>query len=294
MARHRLGVALLLPRHISHDVDGFRRGFGEPTDRVPPHITLLPGQDVEDVDAAVTHVRAVASGVAGPLHVVIGPVTTFYPITPVIYFAVSGPGADELPRLRNEVDAGPLASPPAEHDYVPHVTLSMVATNEQIEGALRSMDRYLEPAVLEGITVLELGEDATWRPIADAPFGDAPVTRTIGADNVTIAVHAHSSVAGAHIGRYRPLVVEAFVDGRSVGVARGRIAAGDVAWLDELVVVGEQRGTGIGGTLARALIEAARDRDATELRASRGATIAGFLVRIGFTQVDAKDFVLSL
>ncbi|MBA2608829.1 MAG: GNAT family N-acetyltransferase [Actinobacteria bacterium] len=292
----RLGVVLLLPRHASTEIDGLRRALGvSPIERVPPHITLVPPINVahDDLDNSVALVRRVASERAAKLHVVVGPVDTFHPVTPVIYLRVSGPGLDTIRALRDALDTGALAHE-LSHEYVPHVTLNDLATPEQIDGALASINHYIEPIALDGMTVLEQGDDKVWRPIADAPFGNEPVTRTIGADAVTIAVNEHQSEAASHVGRYRALVVEAFVDGRTVGIARGRVADGDVAWLDELVVVGEQRGSGVGGALIRAFIAAARAGAATELRAARGATIGGFLERVGFAQAATKDFVLGL
>jgi len=273
-----------------------RRALGvSPIERVSPHITLVPPINVvdDDVDAAIALVRRVASQEPSTLHAVIGPVATFHPITPVVYLRVAGPGVEAIHHMRDALDDGPLAQE-LSHEFVPHVTLNDLATPEQIDGALASMKDYIEAVPLDGLTVLEQDDDKVWRPIADARFGDAPVTRTIGAERVTIAVHLHQTTAGAAIGRYRPLVAEAFVDGRSVGVARGRVAAGDAAWLDELVVIAEQRGTGVGGALARAFVEAARARDASELRAARGATVAGFLVSLGFAPTDTTDFVLNL
>jgi N-acetylglutamate synthase-like GNAT family acetyltransferase len=96
------------------------------------------------------------------------------------------------------------------------------------------------------------------------------------------------------MGRYRSLSVEAFVDGRVVGLAHGHVAAGDIAWLDELVVIRETRTTGVGGALARAFTDAARAVEATEIRAVRGATVAGFLVRLGFVVDGADEFKLTL
>jgi GNAT superfamily N-acetyltransferase len=220
-------------------------------------------------------------------------VATFHPITPVLYLSVTGPGVGAIGSMRDALDSGPLAHE-RTHDFVPHVTLNDLATPEQITGGLAALHQFVEPVALDGLTLLEQGDDKVWRPIADAPFGNVSSARTLGADRVTLAVNEHQSEAASHIGRYRPLIVEAFVDDRTVGIARGRVASGDVAWLDELVIVGEQRGTGVGGALARAFIAAARDREATELRAARGATIAGFLVRLGFEQSDTKDFVLTL
>lgn len=296
MARHYIGVALLLPPRLAHDVDAFRRGLGAPTDRVPPHVTLLNGQHVDDqqLDNAIAHVRAVAAN-AAPLHLVVGPAQTFEPVTPVVYLGVSGPDAAAIEELRDALEAGVLQLPPPEYPFVPHVTLSMNATPEQITGAMASIGRYREVVSIEAITILELDDsDDTWRPIADAPFGATTVTRTIGAEQVTIAVTAHPTHTGATMGRYRPLSVEAFVDGRVIGIAHGHFADGGTAWLDELVVISETRSTGVGGLLARSFSDAARQSGATEVRAVRGATIGGFLVRLGFVVDQADEFVLGL
>ncbi len=295
-SKHRLGVVLLLPRHISTEVDGLRRALGvSPIERVPPHITLVPPVNVaeDELDRSVALVRQVATQQAARLHVVVGPVATFHPITPVIYLRVDGPGLEAIRAMRDALDTGPLAHERA-HDFIPHVTLNDLATPEQITGGLAALGHFIEPVVLDGLTLLEQGDDKVWRPIGDAPFGNDAATRTLGADRITLAINEHQSEAASRIGRYRSLIVEAFVDDRTVGIARGRVAEGDVAWLDELVIVGEQRGAGVGGALARAFVEAARGRGATELRSARGATIAGFLVRMGFESTETSEFVLAL
>ncbi|MDP1795018.1 MAG: GNAT family N-acetyltransferase [Acidimicrobiales bacterium] len=296
MPKRKLGAVLLLPRTIASEIDGLRRALGvSPIERVPPHITLVPPINVreEDVDDALALARRVASDQPTRLHVTIGPVTTFSPITPVVYLSVNGPGLDAIRTMRDELDSGPLAQE-LSHPYVPHVTISDDPTPDEIDGAIASLTHYVEPIALEGITVLEQDDDdRMWRPIADAPFGAQTTTRTLGADRVSFAQHAHESLEAMTIGRYRPLVVEAIVEGRTVGVARGRVAPGDVAWLDELVVRSEQRGSGIGGGLARAFVGAARARDVAEIRSARGATIAGFLVKLGFVPTESQDFVLG-
>ena len=297
MAQHRLGVVLLLPKHIATEVDGLRRALGDNANlaNIAPHITLVPPINVreEEVDHALALARRVAADQAKRLHVTIGPIATFSPITPVVYLSVNGPDVEVIRRLRDEMDGGPFAQE-LMHEFVPHVTISADATDEQITGGLAALRHFVEPVVLDGLTLLEQGDDKVWRPIGDAPFGNDAATRTLGADRITLAINEHQSEAASHIGRYRALIVEAFVDDRTVGIARGRVASGDVAWLDELVIVGEQRGAGVGGALACAFIEAARSRGATELRSARGATIAGFLVRMGFESTETSEFVLNL
>lgn len=296
MPRHRLGAVLLLPRHIATEVDGLRRALGvSPIERVPPHITLVLPINVrdEDVDDALALTRRVAAEQPMRLHITIGPIKTFAPVTPVVYLSVDGPGLDAIRSMRDALDTGPFAQE-LKHPYVPHVTLSDDASDAEIQGALASLTHYVEPITLDGITVLEQDEaDRMWRPIADAPFGAEATTRTLGADRVTFAHHTHETLTAMTLGRYRPLVVEAIVGGRTVGVARGRAAADDVAWLDELVVQTDHRGTGIGGGLARAFVEAARAGGVTAGRAARGATIAGFLVKLGFVPTDSQDLVLD-
>jgi 2'-5' RNA ligase len=294
--RRKLGVALLIPRNLAPEIDGLRRALGAPDlAQVPPHITLVLPINVrtEDVDAAITLVRDAAAA-EQPIDVVIGPLETFYPVTPVLYLRVSGPGLDAITRLRDALDNGPLAQE-LTHPFVPHVTLDSNASDAAIAGAQASITRYVEHVHLDTITVLEQNdEDKVWRPIADAPLGVAPPTRTIGGSPVTMAVTKYPTDAGSTMGRYRSVSVEAFVDGRVVGLAHGHYMPDGVAWLDELVVIRETRGTGIGAQLARAFVDAARAAKANEVRAVRGSTIAGFLVRFGFAVDKADEFSLPL
>ncbi len=286
---------LLIPRNLAPEIDGLRRATGfSKIESVPPHITLVPPINVADdeVDDAIALARHVAAA-EQPLHVVLGPVGTFNPITPVVYLRVSGPGVDGIKRLRDGLDSGPLAQE-LSHPFVPHVTLSDDATDREIEGAIASLTHFVEHVVLDAVTVLEEDDDRIWRPIADAPLTAQTTTRTVGANPVTITVTSLPTQAGSIMGRYRSLSVEAFVDGRVVGLARGHIAPGDLAWLDELVVIRETRSTGVGGMLARAFTDAARAAKATEIRAVRGATVAGFLVRLGFAVDAADEFRLEL
>ena len=222
-----------------------------------------------------------------------GPTRSFLPINPVVYLAVNGDVA-EIARLHDACRRGPLTRPD-EYDFVPHVTLIDQGTDAFLGAALTAAASFSAGFTVREATVLECGDDDQWRPIADAPFGAGAATaRTLGADRVTLRVGVHPTAAGAQVGRYRPLVAEAFVDGQTVGVARGRVAHGDSAWLDELVIVAESRGTGIGAALAASFIDAARDGGATEVRASRGATITGFLAKLGFQDADARESVLAL
>ena len=189
MARHRLGVVLLAaaPRRqrnrraaprawVSH-----RSNVCRPTSRWCRRSTC--GED--EIDNAFALARRVAGEQPKRLHITIGPVATFHPITPVVYLSVNGADVGVIHRMRDEMDAGPLAQE-LRHEFVPHVTLSDDATEAEITGAMASLTHYVEAIALDGITVLEQDdEDKMWRPIADAPFGAGSTTRTLGADRFT-------------------------------------------------------------------------------------------------------------
>src|SRR5689334_12601062 len=136
MPRRKLGVALLIPRNLAPEIDGLRRALGTPDrNQVAPHITLVLPTNVrvEEVDDAIALVRDAAAA-ESPLDVVIGPLETFYPVTPVLYLRVSGPGLDAITRLRDALDSGPLAQE-LVHPFVPHVTLNGAASDAQVAGA---------------------------------------------------------------------------------------------------------------------------------------------------------------
>ena len=204
--------------------------------------------------------------------------------------ALNGSDLEEAMRL-DALERQQITDTPEDENFDRVVRLACAATQTPI-GLISLIDS--ERQWFKARIGMEQGDDKVWRAIADAPFGAESTTRTLGADRVRIATSTHETPRGSRIGRYRPLIVEAFVDDRPVAIARGRVAQGDVAWLDELVVAGEQRGSGVGGAVARAFVEAARDHEATEVRSARGATIAGFLVKLGFSQTDTKEFVLPL
>ena len=121
----RLGVALLLDRPVSDEVDGLRRALGDPSlGRIPPHITLVPPVNVraDELAGALARLRAAAAGQAGPLQLTLGLAGTFLPDNPVLFLQVGG-DLERLRALRDAVFAPPLERP-LSWPWVPHVTVA--------------------------------------------------------------------------------------------------------------------------------------------------------------------------
>ena len=173
MARHRLGIVLLVPPPVEHEVDGIRRGLGdEALARIPAHITLVPPVNVreEDLPEAFDLVHA-AGRACGPLALRLGPVTSFAPVSPVAYLAVGGEPTDmaRLVRLKDDLHAGPLDRP-EDHSFVPHVTVANELPDDRLEAAVAALSDYTADVTFERVHVLAEQPGRIWIPVADAPL----------------------------------------------------------------------------------------------------------------------------
>jgi 2'-5' RNA ligase len=162
-------VALLLGPPVAFEVQGLRRALGDSSlDRIAPHLTLVPPVNVraDALEGSLVALRAAASGQPGPLELDLGPATTFLPINPVVFLAVSGPGLEALARLHRAVSAGPLLRP-ERWPWRPHVTLCDEAAGERAGAAVAALAEYRARAGFDRIVLLE-ERDRRWLPLADA------------------------------------------------------------------------------------------------------------------------------
>jgi 2'-5' RNA ligase len=279
--KHRLAVALLLPPEVAAEVDGLRRALGADVERVPPHVTLVPPVNVREdalADALAVLREAATATRPAPLHLALGPPTSFHPVTPVVYLAVGGDLAG-LAALRERVFTPPLARP-IGYEFVPHVTLNEDMDPDRIPAAVAALADYTAEVEIDRVHVLQENPGRLWRPVADAPFvtpavigrGGLPTELTVTElvdpvaakllppDTAAGAAGAH----GAHDGG-DPWAVTARREGEVVGVAQGRVV-GDRLEVQALVVAPTYRRQGIGRHL-RAQVEAlAAGRSLDEIR----------------------------
>jgi 2'-5' RNA ligase/ribosomal protein S18 acetylase RimI-like enzyme len=236
--RFRLGVALLLPPPVCHQVDGLRWALGDPAlGRIPSHLTLVPPVNVreEAVPDALAVLRAAAAETR-PFRVSLGPVASFLPVNPVAYLAVGG-DLQALHVLRDRVFTRPLERP-LTWAFVPHVTIADEAAPDRIEAAVAALADFAAEVVFDRVHLLQQFDSRVWRPIADVEFGAPAVVGRGGPgmeleltvserlDREALAFEAREWAAEPTGEQRVPLAVTARRAGRVVGVASGRIVRG--------------------------------------------------------------------
>lgn len=302
MPRRRLGVALLLPRPASAEVDVLRRSLGaDDVDRLPSHLTLVPPVNVreDDLDSALDLLRDAAARTT-PFRLMLGPPRTFLPINPVLYLEVGGDVAS-VDKLRDRI-----FRPPLERNltwpFQPHVTLLDQGSEERIRAAQEALAGYRAEVLLERVHLLqEFNEEGTryWRPIAEAAF-DAPGVVGRGGLELELEIGERLSVDAAQFRdrafdqwqehrfgaawRMEPLAVTARRGRRIVGTADGDTRPNGEAYLENLIVAPDARLEGIGAHLVAAFSSAAADRGATyvTLCTEAGGLAEPFYERLGF------------
>ena len=264
MSRLRLGVVLLVPGAVAHEIDGLRRALGDGAlGRIPPHITLVPPVNVNasSLTAAVEVVRRAAAH-AGPLRLDLGPPATFWPATPVVYLGVGG-DVEGLGRLRDEVFASPLDRP-LTWPFVPHVTLAEDVEPERIPDLITVLGAYRSPVTVERVHILREAEGRRWEPIADATFGPPPiigrgglevelyVATALDPDSAAFfrtAWEAHRERSYGALPAGEAFTVTARREGEVVGVATGD--TDDELHLERLVVGAAAVNQGVGSHILR-------------------------------------------
>jgi 2'-5' RNA ligase len=267
MPRHRLGVAVLVPGRAAAEVDGLRRALGDGSlGRIVPHVTLVPPVNMPAgrLGDALAVLREAATAV-GPLRLTLGPVTTFHPVTPVVYLAVGG-DVDGLRRLRDGVFRPPLERT-LTHPFVPHVTLADDMAPERIPSAVAALADAALDVTVDRVHLLREEAGRVWRPIADVPLAPQTVVGRGGLPlELTVSGVADPEAAALLGDTGDGLVVVARRDGLVVGAAHGWTGAG-VTQLVGLVVAEGERRQGVGGRLLAAVEAEARVRGSEAVEA---------------------------
>lgn len=274
MSRLRLGVVLVVAGTAGHQIDGIRRALGDGAyGRIPTHLTLVPPVNVNEADLpSVLEVVHSAAARARPLRLELGPVTTFWPDTPVLYLAVGGDIAG-LHRLRDAVFSGPLARP-LTWPFVPHVTLAEDRTPEELPLLVELLRGFHAEVTIDRVHILREREHRRWLPIADVPL-DAPAVIGRGglelelqtshhldpksAEFLAVTWDAHRASCYGPLPPVEPFAVVARREHSVVGVAAGE--SDDELRVARLVVDPAATGQGVGSHLLSRIETLGRERN---------------------------------
>lgn len=268
MARQRLGVALLVPQPLATQIDGLRRALGDDAyGRIPPHVTLVPPVNVaeRDLTTAFAAVRAAAEPTQ-PLELRLGPVSTFRPVNPVAYLAVtaSDPHLAALVELRRRCLAGPLDRP-QDHEFVPHVTIASELGASRLDTVGETLADFRVEVTIDRVHVLAEQPGRVWVPIADMPLGVPSSVVGRGSLPLELTVSGRPDIEAAALlaidgdGSGLPFTITARRDGAVVAAAWGWTSGGHLE-LADLAVAVAHRGQGIGRHVVAAVEDLARRR----------------------------------
>ncbi|MCU1351471.1 MAG: Phosphoesterase [Acidimicrobiales bacterium] len=176
MGRRHLAVALMVPAPWSVEIDGLRRACGDPLlSRIGPHITLVPPTNVTEADVpGVLADLRVAAAASRAMHLVIGPVTTFEPVTPIAFLAVRGDALElaVLDGLRRDLATGPLDRP-RDRPFVPHVTISGEQPASRLAAITGALVGWEVPLSFGLVSLMEHVRQPRpmWQPLAEEVLG---------------------------------------------------------------------------------------------------------------------------
>lgn len=300
MPRRRLGVVLLVPPPVAHEVDGLRRALDDGSwEKVAPHITLVPPVNVreDELAAALAVVRAAAAS-TGVLTLSLGPGATFLPVNPVVFLEVGGLSLSTVHALQAALHDGPLARPQTR-EFVPHVTVADGFPPERIPAAMSALSGYRHTIVkIRHLHVLQEVRDEedrrVWWPLAGVAFGPPSV---VGRGGLETVIEVHDRVppdAGALGAEQEPadVVLVARRSSVVVGLLGGRVR-GAKAWLEWVEVDPGVEGEGVGTQLLAAYESVAAERGAERVyaRAEPGARAESFLSGRGWVREDPPPMV---
>jgi len=273
MSRLRLGVVLVVAGTAGHQIDGIRRALGDGAyGRIPSHLTLVPPVNVNEADlpAALEVVRS-AGATSRPLKLELGPVTTFWPDTPVLYLAVGG-DLEGLRRVRDAVFSGPLARP-LTWRFVPHVTLAEDRTPDELPQLVELLRGFHAKVTIDRVHILREGDHRRWVPIADMPLASPAVIGRGGlelelqtshlldpkaAEFLAVAWDAYRTSCYGTLPAVEPFAVVARREHCVVGVATGE--SDDELRVERLVVDAATTGEGVGSHLLSRIEALGRER----------------------------------
>lgn len=156
-------MAIAIPPGPADELERWRERFGDPAAHlIPAHITLLPPTTVQDMDAVIAHLEAVAARHSA-FEVHLQGTGTFRPVSPVVYVRISK-GVRDIETLEADVRSGPLGRR-LRFEYHPHVTVAHDLPDDVLSDAQRVLADYDASFQADAITVFERDPAGVWNAL---------------------------------------------------------------------------------------------------------------------------------
>lgn len=168
-----IGVSISVPEPWSGLLHDLRIRVGDTAaESVRPHLTLLGPTEVPVGDERIgRHLAAVAAHTA-PFTLWLRGTGTFRPVTPVVYVAVAGGGA-QCERLAARIRSGPLRCE-QRFPYHPHVTVAQEVSPEALDLAYTEMSRFSARFRVEKFASHVREPDGRWHIEREFPLTGSP------------------------------------------------------------------------------------------------------------------------
>jgi 2'-5' RNA ligase len=175
--RMNLALVVLVPEPLRSRMAEARARSGEKgAGNVEPHITIVPPISVALLDPVLAHLYD-ACRLQAPFEITLAGVGTFRPQSRVVFLRVAV-GADELTRLEEAVQSGPLTRPaspraPDRFPFHPHATIAMRVDDAALDIAAQALADADQSWTVSDVALLGKGVDRIWRTLHEIPLGRA-------------------------------------------------------------------------------------------------------------------------
>lgn len=159
-----VGVSIAVPEPYFTQLRQMRRAVDDPqADAVPPHVTLMPPTEVDDVGlpALVAHLEQVAAA-AAPFDMILRGTGTFRPVSPVVFVQLAQ-GVSSCEQLESAVRGGPVERS-LDFRYHPHVTIAHHLDDDALDRAFEGNKHFEAAFAVAEFHLYYQDDDGEWAP----------------------------------------------------------------------------------------------------------------------------------
>ncbi|OMF22742.1 phosphoesterase [Paenibacillus sp. FSL H8-0548] len=157
------GIVAFPEKHVQDFANSWRRRYDPHYSAIPAHLTLREAQEWsdEELQLAVAHLEQ-ATAALPPFTIALDRVSTFYPVSHVLYLALQDTAA--MQRLHEAICCEPLAITASKYVYTPHVTIGQELSADELHdlyGNLRMQSIHISSKI-DRIQLLYQTDNGSW------------------------------------------------------------------------------------------------------------------------------------